>query len=228
MKKEKQKPKEKGGNISRREFLGAAAMTAAAATIVPRHVLGGQGHTPPSEKINLAMIGTGGQGTFDMRQFMAMDDVQVVSVCDVNELCDYTKFYFGGYAGRGPAQKIVNEHYADKNNAGSYKGCSAYADFREMLEKESDIDAVGVATTDNCHAIAAMAAIKKGKHVYCQKPLTHDIWEARQLTLAARKYGVATQMGNQGHAMEGNRLIKEWIDDGAIGDVVSVLSLIHI
>ena len=108
MKKSKKESAEKGGKISRREFLGAAAMTAAAVTIVPRHVLGGPGQTPPSEKINLAIIGPGGQGTFDMTQFMALPDVQVVSVADPNKICDYSKFYFGGVAGREPAKNIVN------------------------------------------------------------------------------------------------------------------------
>lgn len=208
--------------ISRREFLGSAALATAAATVVPRHVIGGQGYTPPSDKINLAIIGVGGQGTIHLNQFLKMDDIQIVSVCDVNELCDYKKFYFGGVAGWGPAKNLVNESYAEQKNAGSYKGCSAYVDFREMLHKERSIDAVVVATTDNNHAIASMAAIKKGKHVYCEKPLTHDIYEARMLTLAAREQKVATQMGNQGRAMEGNRLVREWIQDGAIGDVHEV------
>jgi predicted dehydrogenase len=91
-----------------------------------------------------------------------------------------------------------------------------------MLEKETGIDAVCVSTTDSLHAFGAMAAMKKKKHVYCQKPLTHDVWEARQLTLAAREHKVMTQMGNQGHAGEGNRLMVEWIEDGAIGEVTEV------
>ncbi len=217
-----QKPAENKEKISRREFLGTAATVTAAITIVPRHVLGGPGYIPPSEKINLAFIGVGGQGTYNMKQFMELPDAQVISVCDPNERCDYKKFYYGGVAGWKPALKIVNKYYAEKNRKRTYNGCSAYADFRVMLENEPAIDACVVATTDNCHAIASMAAIKKGKHVYCEKPLSHDIYEARQLTLAARKYGVATQMGNQGHAMEGNRLIKEWIADGAIGEVEEV------
>ena len=205
--------------MSRREFLGTTA-AAAAFTIVPRRVLGGPGHVPPSERINLAMIGVGGQGTYDMTQFLNLPEVQVVAVCDVNKECDYSKFYFGGLKGREPARQLVDKFYAEQSGNGTYKGCAAYVDFYEMLDKEEGIDAVSVATTDNLHAFAAMAAIKRGKHVYCQKPLTHDIWEARQLRLAAREHKVMTQMGNQGHAGEGNRLIVEWIADGAIGNVL--------
>ena len=209
----------KSKSISRRDFLKTATTAAAGIAIVPRHVLGGPGYIPPSDKVNLAMIGVGGQGTFDMRQFMQSPDVQVVAVCDVFETCDYRQFYFGGWAGWKPAQTLVEQHYAALTGNSSYKGCAAYTDFNEMLEKESDIDAVGVVTTDNVHAVATMAAIKKGKHVYCQKPLTHVIYEARVVTEAARKAGVVTQMGNQGHGFEGNRLMVEWVADGAIGDV---------
>jgi predicted dehydrogenase len=213
--------KRQGGTMTRRQFLGTTA-AAAAFTIVPRHVLGGPGHVPPSDKVNLAMIGVGGQGVYDMTQFLQIPDLQVMAVCDVTKEMDYSKFYWGGIKGREPAKQQVNEFYAKQAGNGSYNGCAAYVDFHEMLEKEQGIDAVSVATTDNLHAFAAMAAIRKKKHVYCQKPLTHDIWEARQVTLAAREHKVMTQMGNQGHAGEGNRLMVEWIADGAIGDVHEV------
>ncbi len=223
-KREKQnKPPENA--MTRRHFLGATGAAAAAFTIVPRHVLGGPGFVAPSKKVNLAMIGVGGQGTFDMSNFLQNEDVQVVAVCDVYKKCDYSKFYFGGFKGWEPAQQLVNEHYAKAATNGkknSYKGCDAFTDFYEMLDKHKDIDAISIATTDNLHAFAAMAGIKEKKHVYCQKPLTHDVWEARQLTLAARKAGVMTQMGNQGRAGEGNRLVVEWIRDGAIGEVKEV------
>jgi len=222
MKDQKKIREQHGSKMSRRDFLGRTAAAAVGLTIVPRHVLGGPGYIAPSKKVNLAMIGTGGQGTDDMTQFLQIPDVQVVAVCDVYKECDYSKFYFGGVKGREPAKLQVEKYYAEQTNEGSFKGCGAYVDFNEMLENEKDIDAVSVATTDNLHAIAAMAAIKKGKHVYCQKPLTHDVYEARMLTEAARKHKVMTQMGNQGHAGEGNRLIVEWIADGAIGDVREV------
>ena len=204
--------------VSRREFLQTAATAAAGFTIVPRHVLGGPGYIAPSDKVNLAMIGTGNQGMNDMQQFLEIPEVQVVAVCDV-----YEEFALGDeLAGRKPAKLAVEKFYGGQAVDGKYKGCADYVDFREMLEKEKGIDAVAVVTTDNLHAVASMAAIQLGKHVYCQKPLTHDIHEARVLAEAARKKGVATQMGNQGHAGEGNRLMLEWIADGAIGEVREV------
>ncbi len=219
--KDQHEPKRPG--MSRRQFLGTAG-AAAAFTIVPRRVLGGPGYIPPSDKINLAVIGVGGQGTYDMTKFMELPEVQVIAVADPAREMDYTKFYFGGMKGREPAKQLVNDTYAKATGNGSYKGCNAYVDFYEMLEKETDINAVCVSTTDSLHAFGAMAAIKKKKHVYCQKPLTHDVWEARQLTLAAREHKVMTQMGNQGRAGEGNRLMVEWIEDGAIGEITEVHS----
>jgi len=216
-----QATKPKSGGMTRREFLGTTA-AAAAFTIVPRHVLGGPGYVAPNDKINLAMIGVGGQGTYDMTQFMALPEVQVVAVCDVVKEWDYSKFYFGGVKGREPARELVDKTYAEKTGNGSYKACVAYVDFYDMLEKESGIDAISVATTDSLHAFAAMAGLKKRKHVYCQKPLTHDVWEARQLRLEAKKQGVMTQMGNQGRAGDGNRQVVEWIAAGAIGNVHEV------
>jgi predicted dehydrogenase len=210
--------------ISRRQFISTAATSAAVFSIVPRYVLGGPGNTPPSDKINVAIIGTGGQGTVNLKTLLPMLDVQVVCVCDVYESCDYSEFYFGGMGGREPAKKLAEEHYAQNKPSGNYKGVDAYKDFRVMLKERDDIDAVLVATPDHFHAAASMMAIKMGKHVYCEKPLTHTVYEARQLKLAAQKYNVATQMGNQGQASEGTRLLSEWIWDGAIGPVREVLA----
>ena len=220
MNERKEVPEPQSKPLSRREFLGKTAIAAAAFTIVPRHVLGGPGYFAPSDNLNMAMIGVGGQGTYDMKQFLQTEGVRMISMADPNTEMDYSKTYFGGVAGRKPAQKIVNEHYAEEKKSGQYQGCTAYVDFNEMLAEETDIDAVGICTTDNVHAVATMAAMKLGKHVYTQKPLAHDIYEARMLTEAARKYGVKSQMGNQGHAGEGIRLITEWIADGAIGEVL--------
>lgn len=177
--------------FSRRQLLGA---TVAAATIVPRHVLGGAGQTPPSEKVNIAGIGVGGQGGWDLEQ---VADQNIVALCDVD--WDYAGHTFKKY----PRAKT-------------------YKDFREMFDREKGIDAVVVGTPDHIHAVASMAAIRRGKHVYCEKPLTRTVFEARALANAAREHKVATQMGNQGMAFEGNRLIQEWLDDGAIGPVREV------
>ncbi len=202
--------------VSRRDFLKTAGAAVAGFTIVPRHVLGGPAYIAPSAKINLAVIGVGGQGTFDMTEFLKVPDVQVTAVCDVfDEFLNWRKTKIG----RKAAKAVVDKHYAEQSTGGAHNGCAAYIDFRDMLDREEDIDAVAIGTTDNVHAVAAMAAMKLGKHVYCQKPLSHNIYEARTLTKAAREFGVVTQMGNQGHAGEGNRLIVEWVADGAIGDV---------
>jgi predicted dehydrogenase len=183
-------------NSSRRSFLAATA-GAGLTTIVPRHVLGGRGFVPPSERVNLAGIGAGGMGGGDVAT-LARLGVNIVALCDVD----------------------------DARAAGSYNAfpkARRYKDFRVMLDKEAKhIDAVSVGTPDHTHAVATMAAIHAGKHVYCQKPLTHTLHECREVTKAARKAGVATQMGNQGHATEGARLTNEWIQGGVIGTVREV------
>jgi len=194
VKDQKKTTKQQGRKIPRRDFLGGAVATVAAFTIVPRYVLGGPGYTPPSEKLNIAGIGVGGQGAHDIDQ---VSDENIVALCDVD---------------RRQAAATFNK----------YPRAKRYRDFRRMLEKEKNIDAVVVATPDHTHAVAAMMAVKMGKHVFCEKPLTHSIYEARKLTEAVREAKVATQMGNQGRAGEGIRLICEWIWDGAIGPVRQV------
>jgi len=180
--------------ISRRDFLGSAA-TAAAFTIVPRYVLGGPRNIPPSEKLNIAGIGVGGQGAGDLGNVSSQN---IVALCDVDW-----------------------RHAAGTFNR--YSNARKYHDFRKMLDKEDkNIDAVVVATPDHIHAPASMAAIKRGKHVYCEKPLTHSVYEARKVAEAAREHNVATQMGNQGQATERPRLMCEYIWDGAIGPVREV------
>ncbi len=180
--------------ISRRLFLGGSASALASLTIVPRHVLGGRGNTPPSEKLNIAGIGVGGQGSWDLDNLKSEN---IVALCDVDwkQAADTFK---------------------------RYPKATRYRDFRKMLDKEKNIDAVVVATPDHTHAVATMMAIKMGKHVYCEKPLTRTVYEARAIAKAAREAKVATQMGNQGMAFEGNRLINEWLWDGAIGPVREV------
>ena len=170
--------------------------------------------------LNVAVIGTGGQGMVNIKQLLQFSDVRVIAIADPNEQSNYDRFYYKKDAGRKPTLKLVNDFY--KDNRPDYKGCSEYIDYRKMLENEKSIDAVLVATADHVHANATMAAINAGKGVYCEKPLTRTIWEARQITAAARKAKVATQMGNQGHSGPGIRLTTEWIADGAIGDVHTV------
>ncbi len=180
--------------ISRRQFIGGATLASAGFLIVPSHVLGQGGSKPPSQKLNIAGIGVGGQGGHDISQ---MTDENIVALCDVDTA------HAGGTFRRYPDAKI-------------------YKDYRKMLAEQKDIDAVVIATPDHQHAIMAMAAIKMGKHVYCEKPLTHTVWEARQLAQAAREHKVATQMGNQGQASEETRRLCEMIWDNAIGPVREV------
>jgi len=182
--------------LSRRNFVQSAAAVAAF-TIVPRYVLGGARIVPPSEKLNIAGIGIGGRGEGDLDE---VGSENIVALCDVDK----------NYAGR-----VFKK----------YPNAKAYTDFRTMLEKEDkNIDAVVIATPDHTHAIITMMAIKMGKHVYCEKPLTHSIYEARMVAEAARAAGVATQMGNQGQATEEQRLLCELISDGAVGRVHEVHS----
>jgi predicted dehydrogenase len=204
--------------VSRREFLGAAA---AAVTIVPRHVLGGAKFVAPSEKVNIAIIGVGGQGRTNARNLFNEADAQIIAVCDPAEQWDMSAFYFGGLAGRKPVKEEIEKHYAEKTP--NYK-VAEYTDFRKMLDQAKDIDAVLIATPDHLHAVASIMAMRAGKHVYCEKPLTHNVWEARMVAKVAKETGVATQMGNQGHSGEGLRQTCEWIWDGAIGAIKEVHS----
>ncbi|NQV31970.1 MAG: Gfo/Idh/MocA family oxidoreductase [Phycisphaeraceae bacterium] len=217
-----ERARQKNRKITRREFVRGSASTAAAFTIVQSSILTSSAASAPSERINLACIGVGDMGRGDMEELMAVDGVQVVAICDIAREVDYRDMGHG-IAGRDPAIRRVNDHYAHDNKSGSYKGCIGYEDFREMLDVEGDrIDAVCVATPDHVHAAACLAAIGKGKHVYCEKPLAHSIYETRLVTEAARKAGVMTQMGNHGHSGSGIRLAVEWIRDGAIGQVREV------
>ena len=200
--------------MSRRDVLGAAA-TAGTFTLVPAYVLGANRGTPPSAKVNVAIIGTGGQGIVNMKQLFNEPDARIAALCDVNDVSDYSMFYYGGTAGLKPAGQIVRKQYGQP--------CPTYRDYKQMLDKE-DIDAVLLATPDHSHAMIALDVIAKGKHLYCEKPLCRTVYETRIVTEAARKAGVATQLGNFGHSSEDIRLACEWIWDGAIGDVRDVHS----
>jgi predicted dehydrogenase len=180
-------------HINRRRFLGKSAVTAVA-TIMPRRVLGRAGRGVPGAKLNIAGIGVGGMGKSNLRQ---LETENIVALCDVDH--EYAAETFKKY----PEAKV-------------------YTDYRRMLDKQKDIDAVLIATPDHTHAVISMEAMRRGKHVYCQKPLTHDVYESRMLAKTAKETGVTTQMGIQGHSGEGARLVCEWIWDGAIGEVAEV------
>ena len=179
---------------TRRDFLRRTTATIAAFSVVPGYVVGTRGQTPPSGKLNIAGIGVGGMGKNNIKKCAGEN---IVALCDVDQ---------------SYAAKVYKE----------YPQAKVYRNFRELLEKQKDIEAVIVATPDHTHAVIAMAAMQAGKHVYVQKPMTHSVYEARKLTEAARQYKVVTQMGNQGHSGDGTRLLCEWIQAGAIGPVKEV------
>jgi len=207
--------------LSRRRFLGTTA-TVTGISLVPRAVLGGPGAVPPSERLNVAIIGTGGQGITNLKELIEFPDVHLSAICDVAEFWDNSQLYYRHHGGRGPAREVMAEHRRQHPERGGPE-CAVHVDFRVMLEQAGkDIDAVLVAAPNHIHAVASMAAMRAGKGVYCEKPLTHSIYEARQLARAARETGVATQMGNQGHSTDDIRRAVEWIRDGAIGPVRAV------
>ncbi|MCR9295364.1 MAG: Gfo/Idh/MocA family oxidoreductase [bacterium] len=187
--------------------------------IVPRHVLGGPNHIPPSEKIHMAIVGAGGRGRQVLKGMMQEPEVRVLAVADAAESFSLQDFYYRDVGGRKPTVEMVEQKYAASEP--SFR-CAAYEDFHEMLETESDLDAVICGTPDHLHAYVSSACLRAGKHVYCEKPLTHNIWEARKLAELARETGLATQMGNQGHSTDGMRQTCEWIWAGVIGEVRSV------
>ena len=178
--------------LSRRQFLGGTAVGALGITVLPSHVLGLAGATSPNEKLNIAAIGCAGQAAVDIN---GVSTENIVALCDVDW-----------------------NHAA--NTFKKFPNAKRHKDFRKMLDEQAkEIDAVIVATPDHMHAFASMHAIKLGKHVYCEKPLTHSVWEARQVAKAAREAKVATQMGNGGQASEATRILSETVWDGAIGPV---------
>ncbi len=190
-------PKKHKEDHSRRTFLKQAAI-ASSILIVPRHVLGGVGFTAPSDQLNLAAIGAGGKGASDILNASVNGRERVVALCDVD---------FSGTAAKSVA---------------AFPKAKLYADYREMLDKEKDIDAVTISTPDHVHGPAAAYAMQRGKHVYVQKPMTHNIREARMLTEMARNQKVVTQMGNQGASNPLLDMVKKWVDSDKIGKISKV------
>ncbi|MEP7271002.1 MAG: Gfo/Idh/MocA family oxidoreductase [Acidobacteriota bacterium] len=201
--------------LTRREFVEKSAGITAAAMIVPRHVLGGPGFLAPSDRLNIAVVGAGGQGASDASELVAGGQ-NIVAVADV----DF------GYVDRAMIRRLKDREgkpvQAGVNLQTAYAKAKRHNDFRKMLDEQKDIDAVVVATPDHLHAVVAKTAMEHGKHVYCEKPLTYTVHEARVLRETAKRTGVVTQMGNQGHSSEGARLINEWIEAGLIGPVREV------
>ncbi len=189
--------KKSGVELERRDFLKAGALAAGSFMIVPRHVLG-KGFIPPSDKLNLAAVGCGGKADVNIRQAFNSGKENFVTLCDVDDR--------------------QSEKYRKQ-----FPGATYYNDYRKMLDKEAkNIDAVFVTTPDHMHYPIAIAAMELGKHVYVEKPLAKDIWEARKLTEAAAKYKVVTQMGNQGSSTDGTRKTEAIVQSGVLGDVHTI------
>jgi predicted dehydrogenase len=220
--------------MKRRTFLkqtaGAAVSTLGLPLFIHADALGRAGRTAPSQRITLASIGVGGMGTNNMRAFLAQPDVQVVAVCDVVEANDqyghwYKKGWNGAWFGREPARKIVENEYARKSPGGSYKGCSAYVDFREIIARD-DIDAVCVTTPDHWHAIPSIMAATAGKDIYCEKPLSLTVAEGRAMVTAAQRHGTVFQTGTMRRSEEQYRFLCELVRNGRIGRLQRVISTI--
>lgn len=187
----------KKSTTSRRSFLKKAAL-GSSVLVVPRHVLGGVGYTAPSDQLNLAAIGAGGKGASDIRNASVNGRERVSALSDVD---------FSGSASRSV------ERFPDAKR---------YSDYRVMLDEMTDIDAVTISTPDHHHAPAAVHAMERGVHVYVQKPVTHNIREARLLTELAREKRIVTQMGNQGASNPLLGMVQKWVDDGAVGPISKV------
>lgn len=181
---------------SRRTFIKKTALTAVGISIIPRSVLG-RGFIAPSDQLNVAVIGGGGKGFSDMVNVWNNGSANIAAICDV----DWNRA---------------------SNGFEKFPKAKRFKDFRKLLDAMKDIDAVTVSTPDHTHAIIAHSAMQLGKHVYVQKPLTHNIHEARVLTEAANRYKIVTQMGNQGASSEGVKTMIKWFDEGLIGNVSQV------
>jgi predicted dehydrogenase len=177
--------------MNRRNFVKNTAASGLALTVIPSFAVSGLGHVPPSDRLNIAGIGIGGKGKANLKNMVGQN---IIALCDVD--FDYAKPVFDAY----PAAK-------------------KYQDFRKMFDEQKDIDAVVIATPDHTHALAASAALELGKHVYLQKPLTHSVWESRYLTNLAKKAGVVTQMGNEGHSSDTVYEVAEVVQSGCLGTI---------
>jgi hypothetical protein len=224
--------------INRRQFIGTTAAASLAFTIVPRHVLGGPGYIAPSDKITLGYIGCGTQGIREMATLLANPAIQIVAVCDPNKYStDYVDWSLndirdtmrrtigdktwgegikGIPGGRDIGQEMVQKYYGKSKDSGNFKGCSSYEDFRELLEKEGDLNAIKIMTPDHLHAAIAVASMKKGKHVVTHKPIANRIHEAKFTIETAKRTGVSTHLLAWSQRPD-YTLIKQWIDEGLIG-----------
>ena len=229
--------------INRRQFLGSAATASLALTIVPRNVLGGSGFVAPSDKITLGYIGCGTQGLREMTALIANPALQIVAVCDPNKFTtDYVDWSMndvrdsirkalgdnswgenikGIPGGRDIGQEFVQKYYGKSKDSGTYKGCASYEDFRELLDKEKDVNAIKIMTPDHLHATVAIASMKKGKHVITHKPIANRMYEARLVIDTTKKTGLGTHLLAWSNRPDYDT-IKKWISDGRIGKLKEI------
>ena len=229
--------------INRREFLGSAAAASVALTVVPRNVLGGSGFVAPSDKLTLGYIGCGTQGLREMSSLIANPELQIVAVSDPNKYStDYLDWSTNGIrngirraleddswgenikgipGGRDVGQEFVQKYYGKSKDSGTYKGCSSYEDFRELLEKEKDIDAIKIMTPDHLHATVGIASMKKGMHVVTHKPIANRMKEAKLLLETIGTTGKKTHLLAWSDRPD-NEVIKKWIQDGSIGTLKEI------
>ncbi len=230
-------------DLTRRGFLRAGATATAAATLLPRPTLGGEGKIAPGGKLTVAYIGCGTQGLRELLRLLVIPEVQVVAVCDpVKDGHDYVDWSRDGLrkaiatalgqpdwrrdapgipGGRDVAREIVETWYAKQRPSERFPGCATYADFRELLKKETRVDTVKIMTPDHLHATIAIAAMKRGKNVVMHKPIANRLHEARMVIATARATNVHTHFMPASDGAE-IRVIKQWIDDGAIGPLREV------
>ncbi len=210
-------------DLSRRRFLARTAAASGAAIaaplFVPAAVLGKEGRPPPSERIVMGCVGTGGRGTSNLRTFIQNPDVQIVAVCDVEKRS--SRYYRGRTAGREPAREVVEQHYAKAKTANAEKSCRAFGDFRELLAI-GDIDAVSVATPDHWHALVSIAAANAGKDIYCEKPLANSVAEGRAVAEAVRRNDRVLQTGSHERSNAKSRFAAELVLNGRIGKLHTV------
>ena len=205
--------------LNRRSFLKrttAAAAATAFPAIVPSRVFG---ETAPGNRITMAFIGVGNQGTNDLQGFLSDDRIQVVAVCDVNR--ESPGYWSGSVRGRDYAKRLVDSYYTEKNEIPNYKGCDMYEDFRDVLARK-DIDVVEIATPDHWHAALVVAAARAGKDIYCQKPLSLTITEGRAMVNAVKRYGRILQTGSQQRSDYNFRRACELVRNGRIGKLETV------
>lgn len=214
---------ERSNQSSRRAFLGQTAIASAAGlafpTIIPGSALGLAGRPAPSNRVTLAVIGTGNQGFNDIKSFLRDDRVQLVAVCDANR--ESAGYWDGKTGGREPARRLVNEHYAKKSAAETHRACDASADFREILDR-NDIDAVEICTPDHWHALMVVAACQAKKDIYCQKPLSLTVADGRVMSYAVKQSKVVFQTGSQQRSDHRFRRACELVRNGRIGDLRTV------